>query len=202
MIGDTLKPLYRLLVRTGLIKLLANQPTKRIAITLAYYLYKAGLIPHNPTKKNVTIKTKTRVIKVQQKLLPLDIENPIVPYGESATRPDDATKPVIVFDLLGAKDTSRHIHDVAKLQQKFADFKPLFLTARPDFALYRKYNYMLEYIPSKSQWGRLDSSVPYEAFLEQRRLSIATFYRPSRIIKSSEIARHLTSTISPVKIQS
>lgn len=184
-----IKPIYRVAVKTGLIRIFVNSLTKRISLTTAYYLYKTGLIPHDPVNKDVITKTKIKVkIKpVIPGFIPLPAVDHLVPAGSLAQGKNAFMLPVVLFIDIDTPDKSKMIHHLAELQLVTFGFKPVILTNDPDFAAIRQYGYMFEYLPNRKLWSNLQLDMSYDKFVEDRKNEIIATHRPLRVINLSEI---------------
>ena len=200
MLEKLLRPIYRKLVSLGLINIFVNKITKRISLTTAYYFYKAGLIPFNPTEQKTIYRTKfkTKKIVLKPDILSPEDPNKLIPSGSILSNDNAQLLPIVLFDATGLKDIANYVDKVAQLQLVTFGFKPMFITDQTDFSMFRKYGYYFEYIPDINSWKLTSSSRSYEDFVRIRKNKIVTTHRPINSLKLSDVDRYIKDFTNPI----
>lgn len=185
-----LRPVWRMLKRN----------TQRWGVLMA----KAGLLDLRPAKTKVVRQVVNKEVKVEVEVMPRFIppETPdiFVPIGQKLSLGESIYLPIILFDDTGsdAEDREELVHLVAQLQLVFHDFRPIFFTVSSQFAVFREYGYMVEYIMDQDRWARLDHELDWAQYRQERLNRIVVFHRVRRVLTLSSARTLMASLVSPL----
>lgn len=110
---------------------------------------------------------------------------PVLPVPSGSVLPAGQTKalPVAMLILLGPDSPLEEwVERVAQAQAESAGFRPLFVVDNDQFAVFRRYGYLFEYLVPEHDWAPLGDPADWSGYVHSRLQRLVELYQPSTVV--------------------